>query len=741
MTQGRLCLLAAVLVSLSVAPRVPAEVAEVTEVTEVKFRLVDGAGRSVSEARVSVVGRAGSVRTSADGSFRLEPIPLVPFELAAADGRGTWLGILRVTSLPAGGLVVLSLPEQREAEVLVRAGLAPASSAPPAAAATVVSRPEIDERRPSHLAEVLDEIPGSGRLEEGSSVVPTLRGLARGRTLILLDDARVTAERRAGPSATFLDPFALENLEVVRGPGSVAYGSDALGGVLHARTPMPRAEAFAGRYELSAGTKGEATAGALEANVPMGQAAVLVGAHQRFAADYRSAGGTIDNSAARDRGFLVRVLVPAGTSRLWAGIQVDEGADIGKPSADSNVTRAYYPKEASSRFTLGADLGTIAGFTSLELRGFLGSYRLITDRDRLPAPAAARMLSRADVFANDFSLRATAARPLLAGVLITGLDVNGRYGLRATGMYVDYDAASDPVKTTDEVAVDSARRVDWGAFVETDQPLVRDRLSVAAGVRGDLVGTRNLGGYFGDASRSEGAFSGFAALTVTPADGLSATFQYARGFRDPTLSDRYFRGVSGRGFVVGNPELAPEKSDQLDLAVRLAVGPARLAAYGFLYSIRDLVERYRKGSDYLFRNRGREELRGAELEADLALAPGLTGRVAATWLRGEIVDDGSPAADVPPPSVTLSLDHKVSEKIWWRARYGLYSSDDRPGPTEVATPGYGILDASLGYRLTELVGGRLILRNVLDKSYLGSADALSVTAPGRSVSLVLSGSL
>jgi len=48
--------------------------------------------------------------------------------------------------------------------------------------------------------------------------VPALRGLARGRTLILVDGARVTAERRAGPSATFVDPASLASLEVLRGP-------------------------------------------------------------------------------------------------------------------------------------------------------------------------------------------------------------------------------------------------------------------------------------------------------------------------------------------------------------------------------------------------------------------------------------------------------------------------------------------------------------------------------------------
>ena len=66
-----------------------------------------------------------------------------------------------------------------------------------------------------------------------------------------------------------------------------------------------------------------------------------------------------------------------------------------------------------------------------------------------------------------------------------------------------------------------------------------------------------------------------------PSAGFSATAQVARGFRDPTLSDRYFRGPTGRGFITGNPDLEPETSLQCDGALRyvaaaLARGRLRL---------------------------------------------------------------------------------------------------------------------------------------------------------------------
>ena len=113
-------------------------------------------------------------------------------------------------------------------------------------------------------------------------------------------------------------------------------------------------------------------------------------------------------------------------------------------------------------------------------------------------------------------------------------------------------------------------------------------LRVTAGLRGDNVTTENNGGYFGDRSTSNGAFSGFAAATAGPFSGFSVTGQVSRGFRDPTLSDRYFRGPSGRGFITGNPDLEPETRLQFDLTARYTMARTQIGVSYYDYRIDDL---------------------------------------------------------------------------------------------------------------------------------------------------------
>jgi len=710
---------------------------------ETSFSIVDAEGRPVAAAKVSVVGRNGSTETAEDGTFHLLAGWVPPCDLAVFDARGTMLGIVRLESSEHGQK--LKLPEAPSEDVTVRAGIAPETWSSPAAAATLYGAREREQERPDRLADVLDEVPGSGRLEEGQTVVPSLRGLSRGRTLLLLDDGRITAERRAGPSGGYIDPFIFESVEVVRGPGSVAYGSDAIGGVLHVRTPLPDPEKLGGRFELASGWGSPVVSGAGEINVPVGSGALLFSAHARDHGDYDSPEGEVFNSASRDRGALVRAMFPAGTTRLTFGLQMDRGRDEGKPAIDSNVTRTYYPREDSDRFSFGSDATGVLGFDALELRVFAGTYRLVTDRDTFATPTTTRVLREADVDGKDAAVRVTGVRSAGKVPLRMGIDLHGRFDLEAIDRQTDFDIAGDPTTFAERISIEDARALSGGLFVEAESPQVAKRLTFAAGARGDVVTTDNTGGAFGDRSTSEAAPSGYLAATVRWAATWSGTLQAAAGFRDPSLSDRYFVGASGRGTAIGNPDLEAESSLQYDLAVRGTAGPMRLAGYAYLYRIDDLIERYRDDADprctvpavapcFFFRNRNEAEIEGVELEASFDLTKTLAARLGAGVVRGEIVDDGSTPSDIPADRLTFSLV-QTRPRWWWRATAAIVASKDDVGPTELPTPSYQTIDASVGVKVYKEIELRLHGWNLTDETYPATADAASALAPGRAAAV------
>ncbi|HET6277878.1 MAG TPA: TonB-dependent receptor, partial [Candidatus Polarisedimenticolia bacterium] len=538
--------------------------------------------------------------------------------------------------------------------------------------------------------------------------------------------------------ATYLDPFSIENLEVVRGPASGAYGSDALGGIVHVRTPSPSSEAASGGFELSAGTGLEYGAGGVEANVPLGQGAILAQYHQRSYADYESPQGIVDNSSARDSGGLLSGLIPAGEARLTLGLQVDRARDTSRPASDTDIDRTVYPEENAERVSLALDLPGGGGFSSFSLTSHAGRYRLVTERSTLDSVSGGWSTSASDVEANDASLRFIATRPITEGVLRTGLDLVSRFNLHAVN--TEPDPAGGPSATVQQVAIEDARRIDTGLFVEAERALgSRKRWAVSAGLRGDAISTRNSGGFFGDRSTSHDALSGHAGLTWRHGEAFSTTLQFARGFRDPMLSDRYFRGVTGRGTITGNPDLEPETSRQIDLAVRGHAGRAQMGFFAYRYRIRDLIERYRVAADdFAFRNRGEEEITGLEFEIDLRINDRLSLRAFADAARGEILDDGSDPDDIPAASFGCDLLQR-NAAWWWQLRTRAFERDERPGPTERITPGYVVFDAAIGVRLSRTLEARLNLGNLADKEFLAGAEDVAPLAPGRSVALTLAG--
>ena len=202
-------------------------------------RLVDArSGTPIAGAEITIVGQRGSVRTGHDGRFRWPITPPMPVLLVAVLPDGRVARPIQLTSANDARELTIDADATLSESVVVT-GAAPTIDISPAASTTLLTSRDLEMRHPSTLSQALDVVPGVSTISEGQAAVPAIRGLARGRTLILVDGSRSTTERRAGSNASFLDPGVARTIEVARGPGSVAYGSDAFGGVIAVRTRAP----------------------------------------------------------------------------------------------------------------------------------------------------------------------------------------------------------------------------------------------------------------------------------------------------------------------------------------------------------------------------------------------------------------------------------------------------------------------------------------------------------------------
>jgi len=703
-------------------------------------RVIDGRSRdAIAGAEVTIVGHRGAARTDADGRFRWTGAPpAVPATIVVILPDGHLTRPIRVAEWELGVDVVL-IAEAVFVETMTIAGVAPTLDTAPGASTTYLPGTDIEMRIPATVTQALENVPGVNAIADGGQgAVPAIRGLARGRSLIVVDGSRASTERRAGANASFLDPAAIDSMEVARGPGSVAYGSDAFGGVIAVRTRTPRyLTPLQVRLSASAGAGIPQGRGQVEVSRGYQSDAVLVSLRAREFGDYAAPAGVVPNSGWRDGGITARWDHDGGGRNWSVGWDTGLAREIGRPRSDSAAITATTPYEDSHRLTFSYETGSAGWFRNVHVGGLLGSFRDRIEQDRQPTPKQPRNLTQADTSSREAQLRVTGEHAFGRVRFQAGADLLGRYGLTADDTTVAYDLAGAvaSVQTTPSIA--SAHRTGIGVFGQADAQ-VMPRLRLAFGLRGDTVRSANVDGYFGDRRVVNSAAAGLAAATITLTPRTTMTAQIARGFRDPTLTERFYRGPVGRGFIEGNPDLRPETSRQVDLTVRSDQGRIRLSAAYYDYRIANLVERYLVGTtNFFFRNRGAACLQGTELEAQAELSHGILLDLTAQLSRGRDADTQAPLDDIAPRSLSAVLRHSAGARLDSYLRVTAVARHDAAGPTEVPTPGFVPVDAGTVWHWSPRIEVRASMRNLFDQPSYSNAGPRWVYSPGRNGSITL----
>jgi iron complex outermembrane receptor protein len=597
-------------------------------------------------------------------------------------------------------------------EMIVTAGRERGGLEPGSVAVSLVSPDE----RPVPVGTVVELIQGSPSVAEngqgGRFQAYSIRGVAGQRVQSLVAGARIVTDRRAGATASFVDPLLLSQVDVVRGPYSSYYGSGALGGLT---------QAIPSRFTDTVVDVGyESQGDSRYARVGAGVGEWSLGLAYRGADDAE----TPDGSQLYSR-FEQWSATVAGRFELGGGatgelmILPAIGRDIGKPNARFPARTTIYPEEDHliTRFT-------VTWPSSFRIDAWAHPNELRT----LNLRAESRETVDNDAF--DFGLNLQQELDLPAGWFAQlGLDYLGRRDVTGTEVLEDFETGEITETTTldgeeDETAVYGSLRRGLGP------------VNVEFGARYTWQAQSNVGA----PSTDDSALSGFGGLTVPLGGGLELAANLGSGLRFPGLSERFFSGATGRGEVFANPHLKPERSVSVDFGARWYGERVFVAAYVFRNEIDDYIEHVELATGVsTFENLTAGTIDGFEIEGFFQASEAWRLTWAGQTVEGRS-DDDQPLADIAPDRVEAGaswLEGPWHAMARWQHRF----AKDDPGPGEQTTDAAEVVSASFGYRLSN--GPRITLSasNLLDEEYLPSADELSVPAAGRSVSLGLSWSL
>ncbi len=595
---------------------------------------------------------------------------------------------------------------------------------------------ELDEGGDLALQQALSRLPGQAPPTEDPDTVPSPRGLGGPRAVFLLDGAPVTTERRAGVSGGLYRPETLGAVEFLRGPESLLYGTAIAGGVLLVESPW--------------GTPGEACHARAGAEVRTGDGPAYAGRiawredgwslalAERSLQDAKTPGGAPVEREARARSaFLGRTWL-AGTTLWSAGVRADRLGGADRPALREEGHLVRLPHEAALRATVrgSRDLGAGEG---LDVVAWWGSNeRELSRQERFgSAETPGGLVARTRAY--EWGGRAIRTWRGTTWTVRGAVEATRRQGVRtrlaggAPGV-VELDAIplADGVESSLATALAGHLRLG-------------ERWRLAGGLRAGYRGSRAVVPS-GPVHRSETPWAASAGLVRKAHRGRWFVALH-RSERLPTLTERFYEGVTGKGWMVPSPGLGPEHGWGTEVSWDGRVGPADVALTWFLERVDDVIVRdfgvpgappapWDEGDVYRFVNAGKGRISGLEAWVQAVLGGGWSVHVAAHRVRGED-GTGDPLSAIPPDTVAVGLVHRWTGGAFVRLDAWAVARKDDPGHGEVEVPGYTRLDLAAAVPLLRGLALRLALRNVTDREFVPSPRKRTPPAPGRTLVVAL----
>ncbi|MBK6307487.1 MAG: TonB-dependent receptor [Gemmatimonadetes bacterium] len=674
--------------------------------------------------------------------------------------------LLAVALVLAPAVSSPALAQERKADstrtlrtVTVTATRAPTDVRQVPAPVTVYDSASIREKSPNSAADLLREAPGVDVVGTGPNQGrPSIRGQRGQRILLLQDGLRLNNNRRQqdfGELPALVDVDQIERVEVVRGPSSVLYGSDAIGGVINLITRTPRADGTTrvrGNLGYRYSGAGEQQRGDGSLTVTRGAFAFTGSGSLRNAGNYEVPGGSfgdltlpdgikLDDSGVRDRSLnLYASWRGQGRSNAWirhdryvardAGFGFVEPRILGDTSTRIKLT---YPWQAVQKTSAGINLSSLGlPFAdrvdlSLYTQGNKRDFDSFVDVYVPTGPGRTAVINSRSYNTTDVGssgLRLEAAKVLSRVVFTYGLDAvrddavaNDSAYSRTTGF-----GPNPIISSSTRPSLPDADMRNVGLFLQGDWRL-HERFSVITGVRYHDVHAEtrqtaglpdSVAGLKANNRTTVYAVNGIYRLT----DHVSAVATYGRGFRAPNLIERYFSGPStdGTAIQVANPGLDAETSTNVDVGLRVSVARVEAEWFYFRNNLKDGILTRPTGRTIgrlaEFQNINVERLRTSGHEATLRVDLGRGFDLNTNYTKLETKNPDRP--DIP---VAGTYSSKLNAALGYRPRGGRFWAEGavrRQGeqqdinlgtsPIGSVLPAFTIVNVRGGVRLATIAG-------------------------------------
>lgn len=708
--------------------------------------VTDSAGAPIADARLKLVELGRSATTGLEGRFSIAGVNSGRYHLSvSAIGYAPRIEPVVVTDSDVSLRLSLkrSVVELEALQVTATPNATTLLDSPQPVSA--LGGDELRQAQAPSLGETVENLPGVRSLSTGTGIgKPVIRGLTSNRVLIVADGQRLETQQWGDEHSPNVDTEDAERVEVIRGPASVLYGSDALGGVVNVVTKeLPEAIGRPAWGSATISTSYSTNNQQPDGTVAVEGASGGLGARASFTGrtsdDIRTPAGPLFNSGNRSLGGTGSV----GYRGDWGSVNAsythrDERLEIHEDPAE-DPTASPLQRIGEDRAKLGLTVPTGA---ASRLEGDIGF-----ERNR-----------RREFEAEDDP---QVALGLLSRTWTANLHYHHAPVGRWAGAVGFSGVATSFDKFGEETLIPDTRVWTGGMYVFEQADYGRWNLSAGARYdyrRLDADADAELGTTA--QRRTYNSVTGNVGVLYHVSEPVALVLNVGRGFRAPSSFDLFANGVHEGtvAFERGNPALKNEHSLNADLALRAQSATVRGEIGVFNNRINDFI--YSKptnevdpesGFQIFDVTQGDATLRGVEAAVEYHPTAWLHLQGGADYTHGQNTTLDTPLPAIPPFRATYTVRLEGEQVAGLESPYVFVSGESNARQTRLDPSEAEFFDQSdyrsEGYTLFNLGGGftfpyaghvlrvDLQLRNAFDKRYADFLNRYKTYAldPGRNL--------
>lgn len=659
-------------------------------------------------------------------------------------------------------------------------------------AVSIINQEDLKQKSPENISEILTALPGTDINGTGANQGrPVIRGMRGQRVLLMADGLRLNNSRRQqdfGEIPVLINQENIEQVEIVRGPSSVLYGSDAIGGVMNivSKSAPVRLEgsSLRGALNYRYGSESSQNSGTVSLKGHLNQFSFTFRGNLRKAESYSAPSGKfgnirlnektkVYNTGVKDRGFNLSLNWNFTTSS-YISFKTDiyraEDAGFGYISPEeynpgSSTVELLYPYQKMNRYTLKYENSNLNSFFADRIS--ISTYYLSNIRDldmnisipmNIPGNPAAgiHIKSKNHTDVKTTGLRLELNRAISSHTLTYGMDYYRDKSRNRDYSSTEVITFGPPKKSESNMPqVPNAKYSSLGFFIQDEFNIIAP-LKTILGVRYQSVKaeTEKTEGLDEPVlSSTDETVVATANFIYSLTDNIKLVGSAGRGFRSPNLIERFFQGNTpdGSGYQIRNTDLKAETSLNFDLGFRYRTGTFYVEFTWFNNTIRNGIRVVKTGRmigrrpEYQNVNVDKLRMRGYEAAARVLIIDGLelSGNYTRIFSK-DLGNPDTPYVDTYSSKLVFDLNYK---RGIFNAGYTVRINGEQKdaqlvnNPIGEVIPGFTVHSARCGITLFKGSGYAqelsLILNNLTNKLYSEFSNT-SFFRPSKGREIILS---